>query len=98
MKYLYVLASVACLLVSACGASLSGTANPPVKECSGQCACHAGCCNLAQIDCAGVLCHESKEDPIVCEFTGDGIGPGDENTNLIGGKKRRVQYREGAPR
>lgn len=73
----YWLVGVAIALSPACGASLVGTANPPVTKCGGHCDCGAsGCCELAQVDCAGVRCLDTT-NPYTCEYTGDGLGPAD---------------------
>ncbi len=55
MTLSYALLGVA-LALAACDA-FTGPANPAVTRCGGHCDCGAaGCCDVAQIDCAGVEC------------------------------------------
>ena len=77
--FLFLLIGGVC--VSACGANFTGTANPAVTKCGGQCVCQDTglCCSLAQIDCAGVHCFDAVEltrhPGVACEFTVEGIFP-----------------------
>lgn len=92
------LAVASCLVlglfvVGACGASFNGTANPKVTKCGGHCDCGAaGCCDLAQIDCAGVRCLDPDAKTAngflrgACEYTGEDLGPADPAATLGRGR------------